>query len=98
MLKVRMLEEEKTVIVNTILSQDKDAKIYLFGSRTSMNQKGGDTDLLILSDKLKKKDLVFIEWEIFKYIDEQKIDFIISPTNITDSFIKMILDKGIPLC
>jgi predicted nucleotidyltransferase len=95
---VRLIEEEKNAIVKAILKQDNTAEIYLFGSRTDINKKGGDTDILIVSDKIKKDRLTFIEWEIFKLIDEQKIDFIISQKNISDAFVRMIIEKGVLLC
>jgi uncharacterized protein len=97
MIKTRLIEEEQKVIVDTILNYDNSALIYLFGSRTDLNRKGGDIDILILSDILKKKDLIYIEYDIFKKIDEQKIDFIIDNKYSDQPFIKTILDKGIKL-
>ena len=92
---MRVLKQEINTIKNNILKFDKDAQVYLFGSRVDDNKKGGDIDILIVSDLIKKYDLIKIENLIFKQIDEQKIDFLISKKNITNNFIKMILSKSI---
>lgn len=92
---MRVLKQEINIIKNNILKFDKDAQVYLFGSRVDDNKKGGDIDILIVSDIIKKYDLIKIENIIFKQIDEQKIDFILSKKNITNNFIKMILSKNV---
>ena len=92
---MRVLKPEINIIKNNILKFDKDAQVYLFGSRVDDNKKGGDIDILIISDLIKKYDLIKIEYLIFQQIDEQKIDFIISKKNITNNFIKMILSKNV---
>ncbi len=92
---MRVLKPEINIIKNNILKFDKDAEVYLFGSRVDDNKKGGDIDILIVSDFITKYDLIKIEYLIFQQIDEQKIDFIISKKNITNNFIKMILSKNV---
>jgi predicted nucleotidyltransferase len=92
---MRVLKQEINIIKNHILKFDQDAQVYLFGSRVDDNKKGGDIDILIVSDLIKKYDLIKIENLIFKQIDEQKIDFIVSKKNITNNFIKMILSKNV---
>jgi predicted nucleotidyltransferase len=92
---MRVLIQEINIIRNNILKFDKEAQVYLFGSRVDDNKKGGDIDILILSDLIKKDDFIKIENLIFQQIDEQKIDFVVSKKNITDNFIKMILSKNV---
>ncbi len=48
--KVRLTEEEIKMIRKIIKKYDPDAKIILFGSRTDLTKKGGDIDLLVISD------------------------------------------------
>jgi predicted nucleotidyltransferase len=45
---VRLKEEEKRVILQAIQAIDKNAQVYLFGSRVNDRLKGGDIDLLVL--------------------------------------------------
>jgi predicted nucleotidyltransferase len=92
---MRVLIQEINIIRNNILKFDKEAQVYLFGSRVDDNKKGGDIDILILSDLIKKDDFIKIENLIFQQIDEQKIDFVVSKKNLTDNFIKMILSKNV---
>ncbi len=49
---MRLKSYEISVIKDCIEALDKDARIYLFGSRTDNEKKGGDIDLLVLSHKL----------------------------------------------
>jgi predicted nucleotidyltransferase len=51
---MRITEHEKNVIVEAAKSADPDAKVWLFGSRTDDTKKGGDIDIAILSQKIKK--------------------------------------------
>ena len=56
-------------------------KIYLFGSRTNDNERGGDIDLyLMLNEKIDDKRGRKIEFliKLDEYLGEQKIDVIIA--------------------
>lgn len=96
---MRLTDQEKEAIVNSIKSIDKDAEVYLFGSRVNDSERGGDIDILILSEYIEKKNLIDIEESIFNQLDEQKIDFVLSKKQITSKFIQMIFShKVINLC
>ena len=75
---MRISEIEKTTIVNAILEKDRNAKIFLFGSRTDDFKKGGDIDILVQSDEIGLLEIVKIKSTIFKNIPEQKIDLLVS--------------------
>jgi len=92
---VRLIVEEKEAIVEAIAKYDRNAEVYLFGSRTDDGKKGGDIDILVISDKLDNHSLFFIEEEIFKKIEEQKIDFVLSRRDLNNRFAKMIFKKGV---
>jgi uncharacterized protein len=54
-----------------------DATIYLFGSRTMDETKGGDIDLLILTEKpVENKVFRPIRIEFFKKFGWQKVDLV----------------------
>jgi len=47
---MRLDLQKSEFLKNRILEVDPEAEVYLFGSRTDANQKGGDIDVLILSE------------------------------------------------
>jgi len=93
---MRLRELEKKSIVKAIKAVDPDARIYLFGSRVDDNRRGGDIDLLIITDKLTYDDKLTIKKQIFYEIEDQKIDIIISRDG-NEPFVKMIFDQGTQL-
>ncbi len=94
---MRLADFERQVIKDSILALDKDASIYLFGSRTDETKKGGDIDILVISRKLTFKDIPSVYVGIFKEIEEQKIDLIIAADKNETLFVKYIAGKAIPL-
>ena len=93
---MRLKDNEVKVIKNSILEKDNNARIYLFGSRVDDNKKGGDIDILVLSNKLSYSDTISIKRKIFDEIDEQKIDIVIK-SDVKEPFIDMIYKKSIQL-
>lgn len=91
---MRLTDQERKAIMEVISRFDGQAEVYLFGSRSDDTKKGGDIDLLVISDKLDKTSLFSIEEEIFKRIEEQKIDFVLSGKDVKNKFARMILKKG----
>jgi len=75
---------------------DPNAKIYLFGSRTDMHKKGGDIDLLILSQILDYNDKLRIKIKLFNLIEEQKVDLVIAK-DTTEPFVQLALKQGVLL-
>ena len=90
---MRLSLKEIESIKKAILSMDPTAKIFLFGSRVDSEAKGGDIDLLIFSQQLNNQDRLSIKREIFKTLDEQKIDMIIVADD-SDPFVKIALEKA----
>lgn len=76
---------------------DTNIVIYFFGSRTDDTKKGGDIDLLVVSDKLSKKDLRYLRIEFFKHFGEQRLDIILDNGKFQNPFIKYILPKAVLL-
>ncbi len=86
---MRLSQKEISAIKNNILSFDQNAKIYLFGSRVNDNAKGGDIDVLVISDKIGFTEKLKIRTGIFREIEEQKLDLIVKK-DFNDVFVKMI--------
>ncbi|SLM30621.1 DNA polymerase beta domain protein region [Desulfamplus magnetovallimortis] len=93
---MRLNSTEKKAIKDSILKVDPCAKIYLFGSRVDDNKKGGDIDLLVFSSLNALEAKLLIKTELFKRIEEQKVDIIVSDDH-EDPFVKMILEDGVQL-
>ena len=93
---MRIAENDKKVIVDSILESDPVAKIYLFGSRVDDDKRGGDIDILIFSEKIDLSEKIKIKTRIFQKMEEQKIDLLVAK-NKNDPFVRLALEKGVQL-
>ena len=93
---MRLTDTEQSAIRQVIQNAGPHAKIWLFGSRADDKAKGGDIDLLILSEKLTLADKPKIRLALYEKIGEQKIDLVIAADD-TDPFTRIALAEGIPL-
>ena len=95
---MRLTKSEVSSIVKNIKGLDSEAKIYLYGSRADDNKKGGDIDLLVVSEKLEFPDQVTILAHIKSEIGEQKIDLVIKKSSeMADPFVKRIMKQALLL-
>ncbi|KHE94151.1 MAG: nucleotidyltransferase domain-containing protein [Candidatus Scalindua rubra] len=90
---MRISENEIKAIKESVNSLDKGAEIYLFGSRNIDHAKGGDIDLLIISEKLSYDDTITIRKNLYEKLEEQKIHIIIAQ-DTTDPFVKIAYREG----
>ena len=93
---MRIKEDEIKVLKESVKERDPDAKIYLFGSRANDQARGGDIDLLVLSESLTFKDKLKIKARIFEFMEVQAIHLIIA-RDTSDLFVRAVLDEGVPL-
>jgi predicted nucleotidyltransferase len=77
MIHFRLSELEKNAIVKHCKSIDKKCVIFLYGSRIDLKAKGGDIDLIVISEKLKFRDKLDLLTKIKESIGDQKIDLTI---------------------
>lgn len=75
---MRLSPEEIAVIKETVWSFDREAKVYLFGSRVRDQERGGDIDLLIFSDRLTWDEASQIRNRLWEQVGEQQIDIILA--------------------
>jgi len=95
---MRISVEQIDLLKNKILSILPDAVVYLFGSRMDNNGKGGDIDIMILSDrKMSWKEKAMIRWHYFERFGEQKLDIISSTFKEDDPFKQIVLHEGVRL-
>lgn len=94
---MRLPGEQIAVLKNTLKSLASNAQLYLFGSRIDDTARGGDIDLLVVSDALTKRDLRRLRIEFFKQFGEQKLDIVLDNGEFTNPFTKQILQKAVLL-
>lgn len=95
---MRISVEQIDLLKNEILSVLPDAVVYLFGSRMDDNRKGGDIDIMILSDrKMNWKEKAGIRWRYFERFGEQKLDIISATFKEDDPFKHIVLNEGVRL-
>jgi len=87
---MRLSKEEIETIKRSVAYYDANAKVYLFGSRIDNYKKGGDIDLLIISEKIDKKILRKIRNDFCDKFGEQKIDIIVDNGTLNNPFAKKI--------
>jgi len=93
---MRITEIEKYSIIEAVISKDPKARIWLFGSRSDDNKKGGDIDIGILSENIDVMEEIEIRQNICDKIGEQKIDIFVSK-NGQEAFFKYAVTKGVLL-
>jgi predicted nucleotidyltransferase len=93
---LRLTDEEVSAIKEVIMEKDQKAKIYLFGSRADNSKKGGDIDLLIISQVLTQENGPEIRYDLWDRIGEQKIDIVIAKDK-SHPFTNIALREGVLL-
>ena len=75
-----------------------DFKLYLFGSRADDKKKGGDIDILILSNNLlKRKDKRAIKIAFYNKFGYQKLDLVHFTFDDPAPFKELALMEGVEL-
>jgi predicted nucleotidyltransferase len=94
---MRLEKIEIDLLKKSLSSLASDAKLYLFGSRVDDDKRGGDIDLLVVSDKLSKRQLRTLRLEFFKHFGEQKIDIVLDDGSFRSVFNRIIFEKAVLL-
>ena len=93
---MRLNLKEQINIKQIIEQFDPKALVYLFGSRVDDNKRGGDIDLLVLSEHLGFTEQRKIKIKLYELIGEQKIDLLIAK-NTSSPFIQLVLEDDVLL-
>ena len=94
---MRLSFNEIQRLKNKLKSLSPKAKLYLFGSRVDDAKRGGDIDLLVISDELTKKEIRLLRVDFFKKFGEQKMDILLENGMFTNPFHKLIFQKAVLL-
>ena len=90
---MRLSAHEVQVILEEVGCLDFAAEVYLFGSRARDDLKGGDIDLVVLSEKLKFSDKLTLLVKLKSRLGDQKIDVKIASRQFagSDPFILSVM-------
>ncbi len=92
------LKDKQSIIQVAEGMFDKHMALYLFGSRVKDHLKGGDIDLLILSDKeLYREQIRQFKIRLEDRLGKRKIDIIQSLFEIEDTFVNIIKEEAVKL-
>jgi len=94
---VRLEKKQVKVLKDKLNTISKNARLYLFGSRVDDEKKGGDIDLLVVSDELTNRDLRLLRIDFFKHFGEQKLDIVLDNGEFKNPFTKHIVKKAVLL-
>jgi uncharacterized protein len=100
---MRLSEFEIACITNLAISHfGKDVQVFLFGSRTEDQKRGGDIDLFIRNinnEKLEIRTKINFLTDLMLKLGEQKIDVVLdNPAAKNSAFFKTIYQTAIQLC
>ena len=94
---MRLTDTERRIIKQTVQPFDQSARVILFGSRANDKARGGDIDLLIISERIASDDLNAIRWRLWEQLGEQKIDLVLSREKIDEAFARTAIEQGVEL-
>ncbi|WP_373509619.1 nucleotidyltransferase domain-containing protein [Thiocapsa sp.] len=93
---MRLSPLEHQLIQDSITAIDPDAEIYLFGSRVDDQARGGDIDLLVLSNRIDFMAKLDLLARLHRRLGDQKIDLMIEP-DTSRPLARIAIETGIRL-
>lgn len=93
---MRLHQDQIENIREVVLTRDPAARIFLFGSRVDDQQRGGDIDLLVLSQKLDASDRRKMKVDLYRRIGHRKIDLLLAPDD-RRAFVRLAMEEGLAL-
>lgn len=95
---MRIRKDMQEFLKNYVRIEFPGAKLFIFGSRTDDSKKGGDIDLLILSEnRLSSREKSMMRINIWKKFGEQKIDILNYTYEEENTFKELIFNDCIEL-
>jgi len=87
---MRLTTSEANAIREEVRRLDAEAELYLYGSRADDTARGGDIDLLVVSDKLEFRDILRLRIQILDRIGWQQLDLIVRRRDQLNDTIAML--------
>ncbi|NLH71739.1 MAG: nucleotidyltransferase domain-containing protein [Verrucomicrobia bacterium] len=93
---MRLSEHVAKVIGDTVRAADPQAQVWLHGSRVDDTARGGDIDILVVSDTLTFHDIVRLRRAILDRIGWQQLDLTVRRRDaLDDPFAVLCLSTGL---
>jgi predicted nucleotidyltransferase len=96
-IKRRLSLEERQHILDAVHGLDTNAEVRLFGSRVRDDARGGDIDLLVISETLDRKLLRSLRLWLQDRLGLRKIDVVVSAPELPSPFARLAFEEGVPL-
>ena len=93
---MRLTQQEQQVICDSINRVDPEARILLFGSRVDDQARGGDIDILCLSNAINRQQRRLIRREMGDSLAGQKIDLIVAADS-SKPFVRLVMTEAVAL-
>lgn len=74
---MRLTPTETAIIREEVRHADPEADVYLYGSRADDSARGGDIDLLVVSDRLNFRSVLGVRRAILDRIGWQQLDLLV---------------------
>ena len=95
---MRVKNEHVVFLKDSIKKYFLDADLYLIGSRTNDNLKGGDIDILVIGEKaLTGQEKRNVKIAFYKEFGEQKIDIVSFKSGEPSNFKELALIESVKL-
>ena len=95
--RVRLKDWEIKAIKKAIKKFDENAKIYIYGSRTNLNKKGGDIDILVISNKISLQDQLKIKAKLIVLLGDRKIDLLVAKSKDETNFVNLAYNQAVEI-
>lgn len=93
---MRLTPDQIRIIREPIVDLDPQARVLLFGSRIDDRARGGDIDVLCLSDKIDRHQRRRLRRHISDRFDGQRVDLLVA-ADTSKPFVRMVLQDAVPL-
>jgi predicted nucleotidyltransferase len=93
---MRLTQQERKVICDSINRVDPEARILLFGSRVDDQARGGDIEVLCLSSEINRQQRRLIRREMSDRLAGQKVDLIVAADR-SRPFVRLVMADAVPL-
>jgi uncharacterized protein len=95
---MRLPPKEIEFIKSTILRRVPGAEVFIFGSRAHDGARGGDIDILIISDReIQLEENLRIKIDLKEKLGDQKIDLICQTAGNLSPFAELMKIEGVRL-